>query len=103
MLIDGLAQWAPEDDERVEEQTVGGLLRWAAAQALDEVALVAGTPDAAQRRRWTFGQLLAESEQVARVHKVPKIWHRTDALPLTGSGKVMKHVLRDQLSRDLRS
>jgi fatty-acyl-CoA synthase len=66
MLIDGLAQWVPEDDERVEEQTVGGLLRWAAAQAPDQVALVAGTPDPAQRRRWTFGQLLAESEQVAR-------------------------------------
>ncbi len=66
MLIDGLAHWAPEDDERVDEQTVGGLLRWAAAQAPDEVALVAGTPDPAPRRRWTFGQLLAESEQVAR-------------------------------------
>jgi fatty-acyl-CoA synthase len=66
MLIDGLAQWVPEDDERVEEQTVGGLLRWAAAQAPDEVALVAGTPDPAQRRRWTFGGLLAESEHVAR-------------------------------------
>ena len=66
LLIDGLAQWVPEDDERVEEQTVGGLLRWAAARAPDEVALVAGTPDPAQRRRWTFGELLAESEQVAR-------------------------------------
>jgi fatty-acyl-CoA synthase len=31
-------------------------------------------------------------------HKVPKLWHRTDALPLTGSGKVMKHVLRGQLA-----
>jgi fatty-acyl-CoA synthase len=66
MLINGLAQWVPDDDEQVEEQTVGGLLRWAAAQAPDEVALVAGTPDPAQRRRWTFGGLLAESEQVAR-------------------------------------
>ncbi|HEY2277626.1 MAG TPA: AMP-binding protein [Streptosporangiaceae bacterium] len=66
MLIDGLAQWVPEDDEQVEEQTVGALLRWAAAQAPDEVALVAGTPDPAGRRRWTFGQLLAESEQAAR-------------------------------------
>jgi fatty-acyl-CoA synthase len=40
-------------------------------------------------------------ERLAR-HKVPKIWHRTEAFPLTGSGKVMKHVLRDQLTRDLR-
>jgi fatty-acyl-CoA synthase len=31
-------------------------------------------------------------------HKVPRLWHRTDALPLTGSGKVMKHVLREQLA-----
>ncbi|HXP57666.1 MAG TPA: AMP-binding protein [Streptosporangiaceae bacterium] len=66
MLIEGLAQWVPEDDEQIEEQTVGGLLRWAAAQAPDEVALVAGVPDPAGRRRWTFAALLAESEQVAR-------------------------------------
>jgi len=66
MLIEGLAQWVPEDDEQIEEQTVGGLLRWAAAQAPDEVALVAGVPDPAARRRWTFAALLAESEQVAR-------------------------------------
>jgi fatty-acyl-CoA synthase len=36
-------------------------------------------------------------DRLAR-HKVPKLWQRTDALPLTGSGKVMKHVLRDQLA-----
>jgi fatty-acyl-CoA synthase len=36
-------------------------------------------------------------DRLAR-HKVPKLWHRTEALPLTGSGKVMKHVLRDQLT-----
>ena len=36
-------------------------------------------------------------ERLAR-HKVPKLWHRAEAFPLTGSGKVMKHVLRDQLS-----
>jgi fatty-acyl-CoA synthase len=35
-------------------------------------------------------------------HKVPKIWHRTDAFPLTGSGKVMKHRLREELSGGLR-
>jgi fatty-acyl-CoA synthase len=66
MMIDGLAQWVPEDDERIDEQTVGGLLRWAAAQAPDEVALVAGVPDPAARRRWTYRQLVAEAEQVAR-------------------------------------
>jgi fatty-acyl-CoA synthase len=35
-------------------------------------------------------------DRLAR-HKVPKIWHRTEAFPLTGSGKVMKHVLREQV------
>src|SRR6202012_281185 len=35
-------------------------------------------------------------ERLAR-HKVPRIWHRIDAFPLTGAGKVMKHVLREQL------
>ena len=37
-------------------------------------------------------------ERLAR-HKVPKLWHRAESLPLTGSGKVMKHVLREQLSK----
>jgi fatty-acyl-CoA synthase len=66
MLINGLAQWEPDDDERVEEQTVGGLLRWAAAAAPDAPALVEGVADPAARRRWTYAQLLAEAEQVAR-------------------------------------
>jgi len=38
MLVRGLAHWVPEDGERVEEQTVGGLLRWAAAEAPGVVA-----------------------------------------------------------------
>ena len=41
-------------------------------------------------------------DRLAR-HKVPKLWLRTDAFPLTGSGKVMKHVLRDQVSQDLKN
>ena len=34
-------------------------------------------------------------------HKIPKIWIRAETLPMTGSGKmkIMKHVLREQLSR----
>src|ERR1700759_998154 len=66
MLISNLAQWAPEDHEQVEEQTVGGLLRWAAGQVPDQTALIEGVADPAARRRWTYRQLLAESEQVAR-------------------------------------
>ncbi len=66
MLISNLAQWEPEDHEQVEEQTVGGLLRWAAAEAPDQTALIEGVADPAARRRWTYRALLAESEQVAR-------------------------------------
>src|SRR6201996_4530860 len=66
MLISGLAQWEPEDHEQVGEQTVGGLLRWAAGQAPDQTALIEGVADPAARRRWTYAELLAEAEQVAR-------------------------------------
>ncbi|HEY2521792.1 MAG TPA: AMP-binding protein [Streptosporangiaceae bacterium] len=66
MLISGSAQWEPEDHERVEEQTVGGLLRWAAEEAPGQEALIEGVADPAARRRWTYAKLLAEAEQVAR-------------------------------------
>ncbi len=54
MLISNLAQWEPEDHEQVEEQTVGGLLRWAATEAPDQTALIEGVADPAARRRWTY-------------------------------------------------
>lgn len=50
----------------VLDETVGSLLRWAADQASSAVALVEGLPDPADRRRWRYSELLAESEQVAR-------------------------------------
>jgi fatty-acyl-CoA synthase len=50
----------------VLEQTVGDLLRWAAEQAPDVSALVEGHPEPERRRRWTYSELLGESEQVAR-------------------------------------
>jgi fatty-acyl-CoA synthase len=65
MLINGSAQWEPEDHEQVQEQTVGGLLRWAATEAPDQTALIEGVADPAARRRWTYTELLAEAEQVA--------------------------------------
>ncbi len=163
MLISNLAQWEPEDHEQLDEQTVGGLLRQAAATAPDQPALIEGVADPAARRRWTYTQLLAEAEQVARALAARfspgervAVWANnlpewlllefgtalagltlvtvnpalretefrhvltdseaaglfllreyrgvsTDALPLTGSGKVMKHVLREQLAQDLTS
>ena len=58
--------WPADVSEPVLETTVGGILRAAAAQAPDLTAMVAGVPDPAARRRWTYAQLLAEAEQAAR-------------------------------------
>jgi fatty-acyl-CoA synthase len=49
----------------VEELTVGGLLRAAAADTPDRVALVEGVSDASARRRWTYRELLMECEALA--------------------------------------
>ena len=65
----GLPQWsyvAADTETPVLETTVGGILRDAAARYPDRTALVSGTPDAAKRRRWTYRELLDESERAAR-------------------------------------
>jgi fatty-acyl-CoA synthase len=49
----------------VRETTVGGVLREAAERAAGAVALVEGTADYRQRRRWDYADLLADSERVA--------------------------------------
>lgn len=48
------------------DDSVGSALRRAAAAAPDDLALVEGHPDPAQRRRWTFAELLADAERLAR-------------------------------------
>src|SRR5512143_3814155 len=58
--------WPADTSEPVLETTVGQILREAAAATPDATALVAGFPDAAQRRRWTYAELLRDSEAVAR-------------------------------------
>jgi acyl-CoA synthetase (AMP-forming)/AMP-acid ligase II len=45
---------------------VGELLREATEDAPDTIALIEGQPDPLHRRRWTYAELLAESETVAR-------------------------------------
>jgi len=50
----------------VLETTVGGVLRGAAERAAGTTALVEGTADTAERRRWSYSDLLADSERVAR-------------------------------------
>jgi fatty-acyl-CoA synthase len=53
--------------EAVLETTIGDLLRDAArAAGSDGLALVAGSPDPAARRQWSYGELLAEAERTAR-------------------------------------
>jgi fatty-acyl-CoA synthase len=52
--------------ELIREQTVGSLLRWATEQAPDTRALVEGVPEPADRRTWTYSELLTESERAAR-------------------------------------
>jgi fatty-acyl-CoA synthase len=60
-----LSYWPADISSPVLETTVGGVLRAAAAQAPDQVALISGDPDPARRRRWTYRQLLADAERAA--------------------------------------
>src|SRR5207248_215507 len=50
----------------VREMTFGDLLRKAADSAPDRLALIAGVPDPALRRQWTYAQLYREAERTAR-------------------------------------
>ena len=47
-----------DQSDRVLDTTVGGILRDAAQAVPDQPALISGHPDPAQRRRWTYGDLL---------------------------------------------
>jgi len=58
--------WPANGSPPVLDITVGDLLRAAAAGAPETIALVDGCDDPAGRRRWTYAQLVAESEGVAR-------------------------------------
>ncbi|MEO6652077.1 MAG: AMP-binding protein [Ilumatobacteraceae bacterium] len=50
----------------VRDITLGDLLREAADEVPDRVALIAGVPDPAGRRKWTYRQLFHESQRLAR-------------------------------------
>ncbi|WP_324788350.1 AMP-binding protein [Streptomyces sp. H51] len=58
--------WPAEPAPPLADLTVGTALRSAAHDHPGTVALVEGLPDAAQRRRWTYAQLLEQAETVAR-------------------------------------
>ena len=51
--------------EPVRDITVGDLLRSAALDAPDTVALMDGHPDRDRRRSWTYAELVADSERLA--------------------------------------
>jgi len=56
--------WPADQSVPLRDLTVGDLLREAAKDSPDVVGLVAGVPDV--DKRWTFAEVLAEAEQVAR-------------------------------------
>jgi acyl-CoA synthetase (AMP-forming)/AMP-acid ligase II len=56
--------WPADASVRLDDLTVGDLLRQAAADSGGRTGLVAGAPGDA--RRWTFAEMLAEAEQIAR-------------------------------------
>jgi fatty acid CoA ligase FadD9 len=60
------AEWTADRSVPILDLSVGGLLRETAARAPDGVALVAGVPEAGGRRRWTYAELLEQSERAAR-------------------------------------
>ena len=61
-----LSHWPSDTSEPVLETTVGGILRAAAERAPAGAALVEALPHAGVRRRWTYSQLLEDSERAAR-------------------------------------
>ncbi len=62
----GLSYAAGPADPPERNRTIGQALREAAAAAPDRVALTEGVEDPADRRRWTYSQLLADAEAYAR-------------------------------------
>ena len=58
--------WPADRSKPVLDITVGDLLRSAAHDAPDTVAVMDGHPDRDRRRSWTYAELVADSERVAR-------------------------------------
>src|ERR1700744_5407523 len=67
-LSTGESAWtfSENNDDHLWESTLGDLLRTVAAEHPDRVALVDAGPDPTRRRSWTYSELLATAEQVAR-------------------------------------
>jgi fatty-acyl-CoA synthase len=59
------AHWPADTSQPVTETTVGGVLQAAAEAVPDRTGLVFAQPGDPVRRRWTFAELLTESERAA--------------------------------------
>jgi fatty-acyl-CoA synthase len=51
----------------------------------------------------TADELQSSLAQRLAAHKVPKGWYFVEAFPMNASGKILKTVLREQATRDIRS
>jgi acyl-CoA synthetase (AMP-forming)/AMP-acid ligase II len=60
------SHWTADRSVPVLDTTIGGSLRESAKRTPEALALVAGAPDPAARRRWSYGELLDEAERAAR-------------------------------------
>jgi acyl-CoA synthetase (AMP-forming)/AMP-acid ligase II len=60
------AYWPADRSSLILDMTVGELLREAAADACEAIALVEGVARPADRRRWTYAELLEQAERTAR-------------------------------------
>ncbi|WP_213575923.1 AMP-binding protein [Rhodococcus sp. USK13] len=61
-----LSLWPSTPSTGVRDITLGGLLREAASTVPDRIALVDAVPDPSERTSWTYSELLAEVESVAK-------------------------------------
>jgi fatty-acyl-CoA synthase len=59
------SEFAAQDDDSITDVTVGQVLRDAAADAPDSLGLIECREDGKIDRKWTFAQLLAQSEDLA--------------------------------------
>ncbi|MBN2568818.1 MAG: AMP-binding protein [Deltaproteobacteria bacterium] len=57
--------WPADRSKPLVNKSIGQVARETAAKVPDRIALVEGVADTPNRRRWTYAQLLAESEKVA--------------------------------------
>lgn len=65
MVALSTAHWTADGSGTVLDVGVGELLPASAARAPERAALVAGGADPGERRRWTYGELLEQSERAA--------------------------------------